>query len=161
MPASGKARIRPGSDADTEMDSDADAETGFILGFIVSTANLPVDSSPAGKICWPEQAPTNARGVTQKNFTMSCYLRWISQTWAGAARSSPALLKLLHGSHTLGSTLPSESSHCDFKLLRPAPHWSVTVGDPCLISMRINNFRIRLATVFLWWPWIGCLSFSH
>ena len=31
---------------------------------------------------------------------------------------------------------------CDLKLLKPAPHWKVTLGDPALT--RLNNFRIRL-----------------
>ena len=48
-----------------------------------------------------------------------------------------------HESSFLGS--------CELHLLKPAPHWGVTVGDPALT--RLNNFRIRLL--------VGCDGLEH
>ena len=59
--------------------------------------------------------------------------------WKAHVKRSLALRAHVEFMEICGSLLLGS---CDLKLLKPAPHWKVTLGDPALT--RLNNFRIRL-----------------
>ena len=120
-----------------------------MLGFIVSTVNLPSDSLPR-KILMARANSSNPKGVVKRfNEVLSdLNLPDLSELLSSPPKTS------IWKSHTkkhlalraqlefLESCEMYHISSCHLKLLRPASHWSVTVGNPALT--RINNFRIRL-----------------
>lgn len=129
------------------------------LTFITATANLPVDSLPR-QILVARASSSNATGVVRRyrellqrlnlpelsillnsppqTKTLKAYIRKNL-----ALRAHVEFLEITHEASFLGS--------CELQLLRPAPHWEVTVGDPALT--RLNNFRIRLL--------VGCDGLEH
>ena len=119
------------------------------LGFIVATANLPVDSLARQVLVARANSP-GATGVVKRYGEILEQLNLPdlpallaappkTSVWKAHVKRSLALRAHVEFMEICGSLLLGS---CDLKLLKPAPHWKVTLGDPALT--RLNNFRICL-----------------
>ena len=116
------------------------------LGFIVATANLPVDSLARQVLVARANSP-GATGVVKRYGEILEQLNLPGlpallaalpkmSVWKAQVKRSLALRAQLEFMEICGSLLLGS---CDLKLLKPAPHWKVTLGDPALT--RLNNLE--------------------
>ena len=121
-----------------------------MLGFVVSTANLPLDSLAHRVLVARADSSVGTSGVVRRFSDLLSDLNLPelpqllenppkSTVWKAHIRKHLAIRAHLDLVDSCGKAYISQ---CDLKLLRPAPHLSVTVGD--LNLTRINNFRVRL-----------------
>ena len=108
------------------------------LGFIVATANLPVDSLARQVLVARANSP-GATGVVKRYGEILEQLNLPdlptllaappkTSVWKAHVKRSLALRAHVEFMEICGSLLLGS---CDLKLLKPAPHWKVTLGDPC------------------------------
>ena len=128
------------------------------LSFVTATANLPLDSLPRQVLVARASSPT-AKGVTKRYHELLAGLNLPDlptlldsppkvQTLKAYIKRNLALRAHVEFLETHETSFIGSS---ELQLLKPTPHWEVTIGDPALT--RLNNFRIRLL--------VGCDGLEH
>ena len=119
------------------------------LGFILSIVNHPPDSLPrrvlevrSGSDCANSIVANFNVVLSELNLPDLSHLLMAQPSaplWKRHTKNHLAIKGLLQH---IEDCADYHASACEFRPLKPARHWTTTVGDPALT--RLNNFRIRL-----------------